>query len=120
MYDSLVASYKGDRELALKKFIQAYLASVASVDDLIGDLLDALDETGLNKNTIIVFTSDHGWGMGEKDYLYKNSLWQESTRVPLVLRAPGVSKAGGSCDRPIPSSTSTPPYSTFATSLPIR
>ena len=101
MYDSLVASYKGDRELALKKFIQAYLASVASVDDLIGDLLDALDETGLNKNTIIVFTSDHGWGMGEKDYLYKNSLWQESTRVPFVLRSPGVSKAGGSCDRPI-------------------
>jgi len=101
MYDSLVASYKGDRELALKKFIQAYLASVASVDDLIGDLLDALETTGLNKNTIIVFTSDHGWGMGEKDYLYKNSLWQESTRVPFVLRVPGVSEAGGSCDRPI-------------------
>ena len=101
MFDSLVASYKGDRGLALKKFIQAYLASVASVDDLIGDLLDALDETSLNKNTIVVFTSDHGWGMGEKDYLYKNSLWQESTRVPFVLRAPGVSKAGGSCDRPV-------------------
>ena len=101
MYDSLVASYKGDRVLALKKFIQAYLASVASVDDLIGDLLDALDETGLNKNTIVVFTSDHGWGMGEKDYLYKNSLWQESTRIPLVLRTPGLSKVGETCDRPV-------------------
>ena len=74
MYDSLVASYEGDRELALKKFIQAYLASVASVDDLVGDILQALEQTGLDKNTIIIFTSDHGWGNGEKDYLYKNSL----------------------------------------------
>ena len=101
MYDSLIASYQGDRELALKKFIQAYLASVASIDDLVGDLLNTLDETGLNKNTIVIFTSDHGWGNGEKDYVYKNSLWQESTRVPLVFRAPGVSKAGKSCDLPV-------------------
>jgi len=101
MYDSLIASYQGDRELALKKFIQAYLASVASIDDLVGDLLNTLDETGLNKNTIVIFTSDHGWGNGEKDYVYKNSLWQESTRVPLVFRAPGVSKSGKSCNRPV-------------------
>ena len=77
MYDSLVASYKGNRELALKKFIQAYLASVASVDDLVGEILEALKKTNLDKNTIVIFTSDHGWGNGEKDYLYKNSLWQE-------------------------------------------
>jgi len=101
MYDSLIASYQGDRELALKKFIQAYLASVASIDDLVGDLLNTLDETGLNKNTIVIFTSDHGWGNGEKDYVYKNSLWQESTRVPLVFRVPGVSKSGKSCNRPV-------------------
>ena len=101
MYDSLIASYQGDRELALKKFIQAYLASVASIDDLVGDLLNTLDETGLNKNTIVIFTSDHGWGNGEKDYVYKNSLWQESTRVPLVFRVPGVSKSGTSCNRPV-------------------
>ncbi len=101
MYDSLIASYQGDRELALKKFIQAYLASVASIDDLVGDLLNTLDETGLNKNTIVIFTSDHGWGNGEKDYVYKNSLWQESTRVPLVFRAPGVSKSGKNCNRPV-------------------
>ena len=50
-----------------------------------------LRETGLHKNTIVIFTSDHGWGNGEKDYVYKNSLWQESTRVPLIVRAPGVS-----------------------------
>lgn len=101
MYDSLVASYGGDRELALKKFIQAYLASVASVDDLVGDILDVVDNSKLKDNTIIVFTSDHGWGMGEKGYLYKNSLWQESTRVPLAIRAPGVSKTGATSDTPV-------------------
>ncbi len=101
MYDSLIASYDGDRELALKKFIQAYLASVASVDDLMGDILQALKETGFDKNTIVIFTSDHGWGNGEKDYLYKNSLWQESTRVPLIVRAPGFSVNGEKCDQPV-------------------
>lgn len=101
MYDSIVASYGGDRELALRKFIQAYLASVASVDELIGEVLDAVDNSRLKDNTIIVLTSDHGWGMGQKDYLYKNSLWQESTRVPLVIRVPGLSKAGGVSDLPV-------------------
>ncbi|VGO19750.1 sulfatase [Pontiella sulfatireligans] len=101
IYDSLIASYGGDRELALKKFIQAYLACVASVDDQIGMILDAVDNSVLKKNTMIILTSDHGWGMGEKDYLYKNSLWQESTRVPLVIRAPGVSKTGEATDVPV-------------------
>ena len=101
IYRSLVASYGGDRELALKKFIQAYLASVASVDDLIGDILGVLDRSRLKDNTIVIFTSDHGWGMGEKDYVYKNSLWQESTRVPLAIRAPGEMLAGASCPRPV-------------------
>ena len=101
MYDSLVASYKGDRVLALKKFIQAYLASVASVDDLVGKLLDTLEKTGLEKNTIVIFTSDHGWGNGEKNYLYKNSLWQESTRIPLVIRTPSTDSAGKECNLPV-------------------
>lgn len=101
IYDSLIASFGGKRELALRKFIQAYLASVASVDDLVGEILDVVNNSRLKDNTIIVFTSDHGWGNGEKDYLYKNSLWQESTRVPLIIRAPGVSKAGGVTDLPV-------------------
>jgi arylsulfatase A-like enzyme len=101
MHDSLVSSFKGDKELALRKFIQAYLASIASVDELIGKVLDFVDKSSLKDNTIIVFTSDHGWGMGEKGYLYKNSLWQESTRVPLIIRAPGFSSVGTSCDVPV-------------------
>ena len=101
IYDSLIASYDGNRELALKKFIQAYLASVASVDDLVGNILDTLTETGLDQNTIVIFTSDHGWGNGEKDYLYKNSLWQESTRIPLIVRVPSVDSRGKKCNLPV-------------------
>lgn len=101
MFKSLVASHGGNRELALKKFIQAYLASIASADDLIGDILNVVDHSRLKGNTIIILTGDNGWTMGQKDWLYKNSLWQESTRIPLVIRAPGVSQAGGSCHRPV-------------------
>ena len=101
IHESLVASYGNDRELALKKFVQAYLACIASVDDHVGQILDALDASPLKDNTIVVFTSDHGWQMGQKAYLYKNSLWQESTRIPLAIRAPGMAKAGGQCPRAV-------------------
>jgi len=100
LFTKLVASY-GSQEEALRHFIQAYLACVASIDELIGQILDAVDHSSLKDNTIIVLTSDHGWGMGEKDYLYKNSLWQESTQVPLIVRAPGIGKAGVRADHPV-------------------
>ncbi len=100
LYNTLVDSYESDKE-ALRHFIQAYLASVASVDEQVGKILDAVDHSTLRDNTIIVLTSDHGWGMGEKNYLYKNSLWQESTRVPLIIRAPGVTPSGGESSQPV-------------------
>jgi arylsulfatase A-like enzyme len=100
LFRLLVESYKS-REDALRHFIQAYLASIAAVDEQIGRILDVIDNSPLKENTIIVLTSDHGWGMGEKDYLYKNSLWQESTRVPLILRAPGTGKPSGVVTRPV-------------------
>jgi arylsulfatase A-like enzyme len=99
IHDSLVASFDNDRELALKKFIQAYLACIAAVDDQVGRILDTLDASSLKDNTIVVLTSDHGWQMGQKAHLYKNSLWQESTRIPLGIRVPGL--AGGKCSRPV-------------------
>ncbi|MCP4451166.1 MAG: sulfatase, partial [Planctomycetes bacterium] len=100
LFTKLVASY-GSQDEALRRFIQAYLACVASVDELIGQILAVVDHSPLKDNTIIVLTSDHGWGMGEKDYLYKNSLWQESTQVPLIVRAPGIGKAGVRADHPV-------------------
>jgi len=100
LFRNLVESYPS-RDEALRRFIQAYLASVASVDEQIGRILDVVDQSPLKDNTIIVLTSDHGWGMGEKDYLYKNSLWQESTQVPLIVRAPGIVKQDAACGTPV-------------------
>ena len=100
LFHKLVESYDS-RDDALRHFIQAYLASIASVDEQVGRILDVIDSTELKDNTIIVLTSDHGWGMGEKDYLYKNSLWQESTRIPLIVRAPGVALANTTCSQPV-------------------
>jgi iduronate 2-sulfatase len=100
-YRTLLESYGEDKELALKKFTQAYLACVAAVDDCIGQVVDAIDESSFKDNTVIVVTSDHGWQMGQKDYLFKNSPWEESTRIPFVVRAPGVAKPGGVAEHPV-------------------
>lgn len=89
-YRALKEAYGNDEELGLKHFLQAYLACVAFVDEQVGMVLDALEESKFNNNTIVVFTSDHGWQMGEKEYLFKNSPWQESIRVPLLVRAPNI------------------------------
>jgi len=90
LFNDIIESY-GSEEEGLKRWTQAYLACVAAVDDNVGQVIDALDQSSLKKNTLVVLSSDHGFHMGEKDYLYKNSLWEESTRVPLIMRVPGVS-----------------------------
>ncbi|NQU21912.1 MAG: sulfatase [Candidatus Nealsonbacteria bacterium] len=88
-------------EAGIKAFARAYLASVAAVDECVGEVVEAVDNSRLSDNTVIVLTSDHGWNMGEKDYLFKNSLWEESARVPLVIRAPGIAAAGGVAEHPV-------------------
>lgn len=93
MFHEISEAY-GSVELGIKKWTQAYLACVAAVDDNVGEVMNALDASPFAKNTIVVLASDHGFHMGEKEYLYKNSLWEESTRVPLIMRVPGISKAG--------------------------
>jgi len=100
-YFRLLKESYPDLDSGLKAFTQAYLASVAAVDECIGRVVDAVDKSPQKDNTIIVLTSDHGWNMGEKDYLFKNSLWEESTRVPLVVRAPGVAADGGVAGHPV-------------------
>jgi arylsulfatase A-like enzyme len=55
-------------------------------------MLKSLDESAHAKNTIIVLWSDHGWHLGEKEHWAKRSLWEESTRVPLILAGPGIAK----------------------------
>jgi arylsulfatase A-like enzyme len=100
LFDALVASYDSEEE-ALRRWVQAYLACVNSVDELIGSMMDVIDNSALRENTIVIVTSDHGWGNGQKDYLYKNALWEESTRVPLIIRAPGMAVEGGEVSHPV-------------------
>jgi arylsulfatase A-like enzyme len=65
---------------------------VAFADDQIGKVLDALDASPYADNTLVIITSDHGYHMGEKEYLFKYSPWEESARVPLVIAGPGVAE----------------------------
>ncbi len=78
---------------------RSYLACTSFVDAQIGRLLDALDESGLSENTLVVVWSDHGWHLGEKAITGKNTLWDNGTRVPLIFAGPGV-KAGQRCAQP--------------------
>jgi choline-sulfatase len=82
-----------------KNLVRSYLACVSFVDSQVGRVLDALDEKGLADNTVVVLWSDHGFHLGEKEITGKNTLWDRSTRVPLIFAGPGVS-AGGRCGRP--------------------
>ena len=72
-----------------KKAIGGYYASVAYMDAQVGKVLDALDDAGLTDRTIIIFTSDHGFPLGEHDFWAKVSLRDESAGVPLILCVPG-------------------------------
>lgn len=76
-----------------KKAIAGYYASVSFVDDQVGKILKSLKREGIDKNTIVVFVSDHGFHLGEHDYWMKVSLLEESVQVPMIIKAPGT-KAG--------------------------
>ena len=65
-----------------------YYGATTCVDDLLGDLMDALEENGLDENTIVVFVSDHGDNLGSHGMFNKNSLIEEAIRVPLIVRDP--------------------------------
>mgnify|MGYP001337653502 CR=1 FL=1 len=88
-------------EMWWKKWVQSYLASVAFVDHQVGIILDSLENSNYANNTIVIFTADHGYHMGEKDNLAKTTIWEESTRIPLVIHAPGVSEVGTKINHPV-------------------
>lgn len=84
-----------------KQAIQAYLASITFADKQIGDILSALENSKYKDNTIIVLWSDHGWHLGSKEHWHKQTLWEEATRIPFIIKAPGVTQAGQFCDQPV-------------------
>jgi len=83
-----------------KPLVRAYLASVSFVDHQVGRVLQALQQSGQAERTLVVLWSDHGWHLGEKGITGKNTLWERSTRVPLILAGPGIA-AGSRCQRPV-------------------
>lgn len=78
---------------------RSYLACTSFIDAQVQRLVDTLRETGLEKNTIVVLWSDHGFHIGEKEITGKNTLWDDGTRVPLIFAGPGV-RGGQVCRRP--------------------
>lgn len=83
-----------------RPLVRAYLACVSYMDSQVGRVLDALEATGRARDTVVVLWGDNGWHLGEKLISGKNSLWDRSTRVPLVFAGPGIA-AGGRCERAV-------------------
>ena len=77
-----------------QRYMQDYLGTVSSVDDNVGRLLDYLDESGLAENTIIVYTSDQGFFLGEHGWFDKRFIYNESFKTPLLIKWPGVVEPG--------------------------
>jgi arylsulfatase A-like enzyme len=82
-----------------ERFIKDYLRCVASVDDNVGRLMKYLDDHGLADNTIVIYTSDQGFFLGDHGWFDKRFMYEESLRMPLIVRYPGHIAAGSTSDR---------------------
>lgn len=106
VYDPIIAEFKAadlkGKELAewkYNRYMQDYLASVKSLDDNVGRLLKYLDDNGLAENTLVVYTSDQGFYMGEHGWFDKRFMYEESFRTPLLMRFPKGYNAHGEIDQ---------------------
>ena len=100
-----LGSYKKEQDKLTddlrRQCLQAYYASISFMDAQVGRVVDSLDHLGLAENTIIVFTSDHGYHMGEHGLWQKQSLFEGSARVPMLIVAPGTAGKGSVVKTPV-------------------
>lgn len=100
-----LGSYKKEQDKLTddlrRQCVQAYYASISFMDAQVGRVIGTLDRLGLAEKTIIVFTSDHGYHMGEHGLWQKMSLFEGSARVPLLIVAPGIAKPEGVANSPV-------------------
>jgi arylsulfatase A-like enzyme len=82
-----------------QRYMQDYLGSIAAVDDGVGHLLDYLDENGLAENTLVIYTSDQGFYLGEHGWFDKRFIYEESFKTPLLAKWPGVIEPGSASDQ---------------------
>ena len=94
LYPSIKSDEKALMHWRYERYMQDYLACIASVDEGVGQLLDYLDEAGLAENTIVVYTSDQGFYLGEHGWFDKRFMYEESLRTPLLIRYPKEIKPG--------------------------
>ena len=90
------------RDLVIWKYqnyIRDYVSVICSVDESVGRLLDYLEQNGLDKNTIVVYTSDQGFYMGEHGWFDKRFMYEESFHTPLIISYPGHVAEGTQCDQ---------------------
>jgi arylsulfatase A-like enzyme len=77
-----------------QRYMYDYLATIVSVDESVGRILDYLEESGINENTLVIYTSDQGFYLGEHGWFDKRFMYEESYRTPLVIKWPGQIKPG--------------------------
>ncbi|NLF18636.1 MAG: sulfatase [Lentisphaerae bacterium] len=82
------------RRWAYQRYIKDYLRVIASVDDNVGRVLDTLDRAGLSRNTVVIYTSDQGFFLGDHGWFDKRFMYEESLRMPCMLRYPAMVAPG--------------------------
>ena len=87
-------SHKEIVQWKYQRYMKNYLGTVKAVDDSVGKMLDYLDKNGLTENTIVIYASDQGFYLGEHGWYDKRWMFEESFKMPFVIRWPGVTKAG--------------------------